>query len=409
MPDGDPQRAGLEADARRTLEAVIGAQDPRTGLWWQVMEKPGRKGNYLEASASSMFVYSIAKAVRLGVLPLTDERAAERGWKGIQARFVKPDGTLTGTVKVAGLGGTPFRSGTYAYYTGEPTADNDAKGVGAYLLAESEMVQQERAGELFAQARGKTVLLDAWFNSQTRKTPAGNEQLFHYKWTDEANSGYSIWGAIFRQYGMDTKMLEHAPRAVDLKGVGVYVIVAPDNLKLNQNTHFMDPESADAIVDWVKAGGVLVIMENDVERADQVHFDLLSDRFGVHFNPVLKQDELNDSYANTIVPVPAGTGGIFNQNFKALMKQVCTITASAPAKVILTAHGTDAEGATLATLTHLGRGVVFANVDPWVYNEYTDGRKDPMDEQNFAAGEELTRWIVGQAMERSGSAKAGAR
>lgn len=401
MPENDPKRAQLEDDARRTLSAVIHYQDPASGLWWQVMEKGGQKGNYLEASASCMFVYSIAKAVRLGVLPISDEGSAERGWEGIKSRFVKPDGTLSGTVKVAGLGGTPYRSGTYDYYVGEAVGDNDAKGVGAYLLAESEMIQHERAGTLFAGAHGKTVLWDAWFNSQKRKTPAGNEQLFHYKYTDEANSGYSVWGDMFAQYGVRNRMLDHAPRAADLKGVTVYVIAAPDNLKLNPQAHFMDQESADAIVDWVKAGGVLVIMQNDVERADQVHFNLLSDRFGIHFNPVMKQDELNDGYVNTVTPVPAGTGGIFNQDFKGLMKQICTITASAPAKSILTARGTDAEGDTVMAVTHLRRGLVYANVDPWVYNEYTDGRKNPLDEQNFAAGEQLTRWIVQQAIERS--------
>jgi unsaturated rhamnogalacturonyl hydrolase len=371
------------------------------------MEKGGQKGNYLEASASCMFVYSIAKAVRMGVLPLSDMQSAERGWKGIKTRFVKPDGTLSGTVKVAGLGGTPYRSGTYDYYVGEAVGDNDAKGVGAYLLAESEMIQHERAGALFAGARAETVLWDAWFNSQKRKTPAGNEQLFHYKFTDAANSGYTVWGDMFGQYGVRMAMLEHAPRAADLKGVAVYIIAAPDNLKLNPQAHFMDQESADAIVDWVKAGGVLVLMENDIERADQVHFNLLSDRFGIDFNPVMKQDELNDSYVNTIVPVPAGTGGIFNQNFKGLMKQICTITASAPAKSILTAHGTDAEGDTVMAVAHVGRGVVYANVDPWVYNEYTDGRKNPLDEQNFAAGEQLTRWIVQQAIERTGGQEGG--
>jgi unsaturated rhamnogalacturonyl hydrolase len=407
MPENDPKRAALEKDARETLTAVIRFQDPASGLWWQVMEKGGQKGNYLEASASCMFVYSIAKAVRMGVLPLSDEASAERGWKGIQQRFVKPDGTLSGTVKVAGLGGTPYRSGTYDYYVGEPVGDNDAKGVGAYLLAESEMIQHERAGELFAGAHGKTVLWDAWFNSQKRKTPAGNEQLFHYKFTDEANSGYSVWGNMFGQYGVHMSMLDHAPRAADLKGVSAYIIAAPDNLALNPQAHFMGQESADAIVDWLKAGGVLVIMQNDVERADQVHFNLLSDRFGIHFNPMMKQDELNNSYVNTIVPVPAGTGGIFNQDFKGLMKQICTITATAPAKSILTAHGTDAEGDTVMAVTHLGRGLVYANVDPWVYNEYTDGRKNPLDEQNFAAGEQLTRWILQQAIERSGGQPGG--
>jgi unsaturated rhamnogalacturonyl hydrolase len=402
VPHNDPKRAALEEDARKTLTAVIHYQDPTSGVWWQVMDKGGQKGNYLEASASCMFVYSIAKAVRLGVLPVANDRAAERGWDGIKQRFVKPDGTLSGTVKVAGLGGKPYRSGTYDYYIGEPTADNDAKGVGAYLLAESEMIQHQRAGSLFAAAHGKTVLVDAWFNSQKRKTPAGNEQLFHYKWTDEANSGYSAWGDMFAQYGMRTAMLDHAPRAADLKDIGIYVIVGPDNLRTNPNAHFMDPESADAIVEWVRAGGVLVLMENDVVLADQVHLDLLSDRFGVHYNPVTKNDELNNSYANTIVPVPAGTGGIFNQSFKGLMKQISTITPSAPAKVILKEEAdTDAKGDVVMTITRLGKGLVYANVDPWVYNEYTDGRKNPMGEQNFAAGQELTKWIVQQAVDRT--------
>jgi unsaturated rhamnogalacturonyl hydrolase len=252
-------------------------------------------------------------------------------------------------------------------------------------------------------------MLDAWFNSQRRRTPAGNEQLFHYKWDDEANSGYSVWGEMFRQYGVRTEMLDHAPRAADLKGVAVYVIASPNNLKLNPEAHFMDAESANAIVAWVKAGGVLVMMENDVERADQVHLDLLSDRFGMHFNPVLKNDELNGSYANTIVPIPAGVGGtfdrpIFDRPIRALMKQICTLTVSAPAKAILTETAdTDAKGDVVMAEAHVGRGLVYANVDPWVYNEYTDGRKNPMGEQNFAGGLKLTKWIVGQASQRAGA------
>lgn len=401
MPEGDPQRPQVEALTQRTLEAVIRYQDKASGLWWQVMDKGGRKGNYLETSASCMFVYAIAKAVRMGALPLSAESHAERGWAAIQKTFVRPDGTLTGTVKVAGLGGKPYRSGTYDYYVGEPVGDNDAKGVGAYLLAESEMLQHQHAGELFAKARGKKVLVDAWFNSQRRRTAAGNEELFHYKWDDEANSGYSVLGRMFAQYGMKLGMLDHAPKASDLRDVSIYVIVSPDNLKLNPKAHFMDPASAGVIEAWVKAGGVLVLMENDDQRADQVHLDLLTDRFGIHYNPALKNEELNGSYANTIVPIPAGTGGIFDQPFKALMKEVCTMTVSAPAKTILTGKGTDAEGDPIMAVAPIGRGVVYANVDPWVYNEYTDGRKSPMDEQNFAAGEELVRWLVRQTTANS--------
>jgi unsaturated rhamnogalacturonyl hydrolase len=69
---------------------------------------------------------------------------------------------------------------------------------------------------------------------------------------------------------------------------------------------------------------------------------------------------------------------------------------------VLKAHGTDADGQVVMAVAHVGRGLVYANVDPWVYNEYTDGRKNPLDEQNFAAGQQLTRWIVQRAVDRAG-------
>jgi unsaturated rhamnogalacturonyl hydrolase len=46
-----------------------------------------------------------------------------------------------------------------------------------------------------------------------------------------------------------------------------------------------------------------------------------------------------------------------------------------------------------------GRGRVFAAVDPWVYNEYTDGRKDAQIYgrfDNFTGGSELVRWLLEQ-------------
>ena len=393
MPATDPQRAALEDVTRRRLTAVARYQDPGSGLWWQVMDKGNAKGNYLEASASCMFVYSMAKAMRLGILPLTFEPNVTRGWNGIQTHFVKPDGTFSGTVKVAGLGGTPYRSGTYEYYTGEAVGDDDAKGVGTYLLALSEITQRARAGELLRKARGKTILMDAWFNAQQRKSADGQMESFHYKWGDEANSGYSVFGRMFQQYGMHTESLDHAPRADDLKGVDIYVIASPDIPSLNPDLHPMDKESAEAIEAWVKSGGVLVEMENDSDHADQTHFDLLSDRFGIHFNPVDRNQELNNDYANTMVTVPAGTGGIFREAHRALEKETCTITISSPAKSILTDKGD-----VMMAVSKVGKGLVFANVDPWVYNEYTDGRKLPLDEDNFAGGQELVHWLVVQAI-----------
>jgi len=143
FPATDPRRQQLLAQFRRDADAVSRYQDSATGLWYQVLDKGGTKGNYLEASASSMFVYSLAKGVRMGYLPAADIVNAERGYNGILSHFIEggPGGavSLTGTVKVGGLGGDPYRDGSYAYYIGEKTVTNDPKGVGAFLLASVEM------------------------------------------------------------------------------------------------------------------------------------------------------------------------------------------------------------------------------------------------------------------------------
>ena len=78
------------------------------------------------------------------------------------------------------------------------------------------------------------------------------------------------------------------------------------------------------------------------------------------------------------------------------MKEICTITVKSPAVAQLVDHG----DVLMATATY-GRGTVFATVDPWLYNEYTDGRKLPAPYDNFAGGVELIRWVLGQVPRRS--------
>ncbi len=162
MPKDNARRLQLLGVLRETLAAVAKYQDA-DGLWWQVMDQGSGQarakngsglvvragkatapaaGNFEETSASAMFVYALAKAAAKGYASGRYAENARRGWEAIQARFVTErdgDVVLTGTVKAAGLGGTPYRSGTYAYYVGEARGDQDAKGVGAYLLAGSEL------------------------------------------------------------------------------------------------------------------------------------------------------------------------------------------------------------------------------------------------------------------------------
>lgn len=397
FPQDHPGRAKLIAILNRLATALVKSQDPATGLWYQVMDKPKERGNYLESSASCMFVYALQKGVRKGYLPVSYSANAKKGYEGILQHFVKtdPDGqlTLTGTVRSAGLGGTPNRDGTYQYYISEPVVSNDSKGVGAFLMAATEMEEAPTA----TLGRGKTVLLDAWFNSQKHPDPTGQQVLFHYKWNDLANSGFSFWGKTFERFGAKLATLEEAPEASNLKQAQIYIIVSPDIPVKNPHPNYMTSEEAKAIADWVHAGGVLVMMENDVNNSEFEHFNTLSDIFGIHFNPVLRNTVEGHKYEQGKVPVLPGNP-IFPGQHNFYMKEISTITPSGPVTPIMK------DKDVLAAVTKYGKGTVFAVVDPWIYNEYADGRKLPLEYDNYAGAKELAEWLLKQ-VPNSASAK----
>lgn len=142
LPSGHAGRDSLLQILRRLAPALARVQDPGTGLWWQVLDQGGREGNYLESSASAMFVYTLAKGVRLGYLDAEWMKTAEKGFRGILTAFIRanPDGTysLTHTCKTAGLG--YGRDGSYDYYVHQTEyGDDDGKGVGPFILASVEM------------------------------------------------------------------------------------------------------------------------------------------------------------------------------------------------------------------------------------------------------------------------------
>ena len=129
---------------RRVAAGIEKWQDPETGVWWQVLNQPGREGNYLEATATSQFLYALAKAVNKGYLPRDRfEPVIRRGYAGLIEQFVRvnADGLtdLTRCCAVAGLGytnseGRP-RDGSFDYYVSEPIIDNDPKGTGPFIGA----------------------------------------------------------------------------------------------------------------------------------------------------------------------------------------------------------------------------------------------------------------------------------
>lgn len=137
VPANHPQRGELIKMINGLAETLPKYQD-KTGLWYQVLDKGYKSGNYLEASVSSMFMYSYAKAVNKGYIDEKYREIAEKAYDGLMNTLIvkNADGTLTLTkcCAVSGLGGNPYRDGSFGYYVSERIRDNDAKATGPFIM-----------------------------------------------------------------------------------------------------------------------------------------------------------------------------------------------------------------------------------------------------------------------------------
>lgn len=130
------------------VDGILPYKDPKTNMFYQLVDKPEISANYTETSGSSMIACSILKACRLKVLP---ESYIEKGLEilnGIIEHKLLPlsDGlVLTGICEVAGLGPGEKRDGTIAYYLSENIVSNELKGVAAFSMAyaQSLMIKHE--------------------------------------------------------------------------------------------------------------------------------------------------------------------------------------------------------------------------------------------------------------------------
>ena len=164
LPEDYSRRGEVLDLLQKDLDAVIKWQDQASGAWYQVMDEPGREGNYLESTCTSMFAYVLMKAYNKGYLGEKYRNAGIKAYQGILKNFIRVNAdktiSLTQCCEVAGLGpaATPQviaamkkinpkgsvkenkrRDGSYAYYLDEPIRDNDAKGVGPFIWASLEI------------------------------------------------------------------------------------------------------------------------------------------------------------------------------------------------------------------------------------------------------------------------------
>jgi unsaturated rhamnogalacturonyl hydrolase len=387
LPLDHPKRKQLITILQTVSKALLKYQDVKTGLWYQIIDLCDKKGNYLEASASNMFVYSFAKAARKGYLKPEFRAIAEKSFDGVLKYLTNEDESgninLLHTCQGAGLGGNPYRDGSYEYYINEAQRTNDFKGYGPFMLSAIELAKDEkitRSGE------GKVVGLDYYFNNEWK-----NGKQFHYVWEDTAFSGFSELGNVIRKQGAETSRISGVPTLEELKRLSAYIIVDPDTPLETAKPNYIDEISIKNIETWVRKGGVLVLLANDSNNCEFEHLNKLAGKFGIKFN--------GDSW-NKVTGKNFDMGAF--QNFpshplfsgvrKIYMKEISSIAITKPAKTLFKDKSIN-----VIVESNLGRGYILAIGDPWLYNEYIDNRKLPEGFDNYIAAENLVKWILGKS------------
>ena len=238
-------------------------------------------------------------------------------------------------------------------------------------------------------ASAQTVTLDYFFNRETRKDKEGKEVRFHYLWNEQAMSGFSIFGNAFKKEGFKLDSLETAPTIANLKGSDVYLIVDPDRPKENPKPNYIEADHIAAISTWVKQGGVLVMFANDSANVELPHFNKLANVFGLHFTNEMQNHVIDDAHFED-GGIVIKNNPVFKTAKKIFMKDVCSIDTKNGAKPVLK----NAAGATVIATNRFGKGNVIAIADPWLYNEYVNGRlPKEMGFENDKAAYDLVVWL----------------
>ena len=175
-----------------------------------------------------------------------------------------------------------------------------------------------------------------------------------------------------------------------MKNADIYIIVDPDTEKESDHPNFLQPNDVDVIYDWVKDGGVLLLFSNDSGNVEFTHFNKLAKKFGIQFNYDSKNKVIGSQLEMGTIPITADNM-IFSKAKKVYIKEYSSLAIQSPAKPVLV-NGDNV----VAAIAKIGKGMVFAVGDPWFYNEYTDGRKIPMDLENYKAAEDLVKWAIQQ-------------
>ena len=142
LPKNHPARPKLIAQLNQLAKAWSTYQDKQTGLWYQIVDKGQDPANWLETSSSSMYTFTIARAVERGYVDKRYMDTASRGRAGVLTRIsLDADGmvNLTGICE-----GTNVAD--LSYYYARKRLTNDLHGLGAFLIMNEKFMNKQLKG-----------------------------------------------------------------------------------------------------------------------------------------------------------------------------------------------------------------------------------------------------------------------
>jgi unsaturated rhamnogalacturonyl hydrolase len=381
LPLNHPQRNELIRIFRELSSSLMNYRDSKLKLWYQVVDKGQEVENYIETSGSLMFIYAFAKGSNKGYLTSEYYEVANESFQSLQNNFITNKNgviNLTNICAGAGLGGNPYRDGSYNYYIHEQTRINDFKGYGPLLLASLEL---EKGNQV--KFKNKRVGLDYYYNNEYK-----NNKRYHYIWEDQDNSGFSELGNIIKKFGADIDSIVTAPSTKILNKYDIYIIVDPDTPDESSKPNYIEASAINDIKAWVKRGGVLLLMANDSANCEFTHLNKLGIEFGIYFKGDSKNRVSGKNYdMGAFKNLPDHE--IFKGVNKIFLKEISTIKVSKKAGPVLIR-----KDQVIMASSHYGKGFVFAVGDPWLYNEYIDNLKLPLGFDNYKAAENLFEWLL---------------
>lgn len=134
VPATQPGRATLLSDLTKFAAGLQKYQDPATGRWFQVIDKPTGAGNWTETSCSAMNAYTLSRASQQGYIDAHYSAVALKAYHGVLAKISLSKGLTNLTTISIGT-----NVGDYAYYIGRTQATNDFHGLGSFLIMNEQL------------------------------------------------------------------------------------------------------------------------------------------------------------------------------------------------------------------------------------------------------------------------------